>query len=245
MSTRIFGSGIKRREDPRLITGAASYTDDLTLPNMVHAVMLRSPHAHAQVSRLDVTQARNAPGVVAVYTAADLPLNPMPCAWLLPNANLKVATYPPIATGTVRYVGDIVAVVVAESAAQGYDALDLIEVEYKPLPCVIDPQKACAAGAPQLHADVAGNVAFQWTVAGGDVDAAFKNADVIVKEQIYQQRLIPTAMEPRACLAKWSGASGELTLWNTTQNPHILRFLTSVVIGIPEDRVRVIAPEVG
>ncbi len=245
MSTRIFGSGIKRREDPRLITGAASYTDDLTLPNMVHAVMLRSPHAHAHVTKLDATRARSAPGVVAVYTGADVQLNPMPCAWLLPNANLKVATYPPVATNTVRYVGDIVAVVVAESAAQAYDALDLIDVEYAPLPCVIDPQKACAAGAPQLHADVPGNVAFQWTVAGGDVDAAFKSADVIVKERIHQQRLIPTAMEPRACLAKWSGASGELTVWNTTQNPHILRFLTSVVTGIPEDKVRIIAPEVG
>jgi carbon-monoxide dehydrogenase large subunit len=246
MSSRIFGSGIKRREDPRLITGAASYTDDLTLPGMLHAVMLRSPHAHAKIVRVDVSRARSAPGVVAAYVGADIDsLKPMPCAWLLPNAKLKVADYPCLARDVVRYVGDIVAVVVADTPAQAYDALDLIEVDYEPLPCVLDPQKAIAAGAPQLHADVPGNTAFQWTVAGGDVDAAFAKAEVVVKERIVQQRLIPNAMEPRSAFAKWSGASGEVTLWNTTQNPHIMRFLTSVVTGIPEDRVRVIAPEVG
>jgi len=246
MSARIFGSGIKRREDPRLITGAAQYTDDMTLPGMLHAVMLRSPHAHARIARVEVSRARAASGVVAVYTGADIDsLKAMPCAWLLPNAKLKVADYPCVARDVVRYVGDIVAVVVADTPAQGYDALELIDVDYEPLPCVLDPQKAAASGAPQLHAEVSGNVAFEWTVSGGDVDAAFARAEVVVKERIHQQRLIPNAMEPRAALAKWSGASGEVTLWNTTQNPHILRFLTSVVTGIPEDRVRVIAPEVG
>ena len=134
---------------------------------------------------------------------------------------------------------------VAETVYQAYDALELIDVDYEPLPSVIDPQAAIKPGAPQLHADVPNNQAFHWIVAGGDVEAAFKNADVILKERIVQQRLIPTAMEPRAALAQWSGASGELTLWNTTQNPHILRFLCSVVTGVPEDKLRVIAPEVG
>ena len=246
MSSTVFGSGIRRREDPRLLTGGAMYTDDLTLPNMVHAVMVRSPHAHARIKHIDVSAARSAPGVVAVYIGADIDsLQATPCAWLLPNANLKVAKYPCVASDVVRYVGDIVAVVVAETPAQAYDAADLVVVDYESLPCVLDPQKSLEPGAPQLHDDVPNNIAFKWTVAGGDVDAAFAKAEVVVKERIVQQRLIPTAMEPRAAFAKWGGASGELTLWNTTQNPHILRFLTSVVTGIPEDKLRVIAPEVG
>ncbi len=246
MSTRIFGSGIRRREDPRLITGAATYTDDLVVPDMLYAAMLRSPHAHARITRIDTSAARKASGVAAVYTGADIDtLQPSPCAWLVPNANLKIAKYSCIARDVVRYVGDIVAVVVAESVAQAYDAIDLINVDYEPLPCVLDPQKAVAPGAPRLHDEIEGNVAFHWTVAGGDVDAAFAAAELVVTERIHQQRLIPTAMEPRSALAKWAGASGELTLWNTTQNPHILRFLTSVVTGIPEDKLRVIAPEVG
>ena len=247
MSSRIFGSGIRRREDPRLITGAATYTDDLSLPGMLHAAMLRSPHAHARITKIDASAAKNAPGVTAVYTGADIgdALKPVPCAWLLPNANLRIATYRAIATDTVRYVGDVVAVVVAESSYQAHDALELIEVDYAPLPCTLEPQAAMQAGAPQIHADVPNNEAFSWSVSGGDVDAAFRNADVIVKERIVQQRLIPTAMEPRAMLAQWSAASGELTLWNTTQNPHIVRFLCSVVTGVPEDKLRVVAPEVG
>ncbi len=246
MSSRIFGSGIRRREDPRLITGTALYTDDLTLPGMLHAAMLRSPHAHARIVRIDASRAKNAPGVVAAFVGADIDrLKAMPCAWLLPNAGLKVAAYQCMGKDIVRYVGDIVAVVVAETAYQAHDALDLIEVDYEPLPAVTDAQRAIQAGAPQLHADVPGNEAFHWVISGGDIDAAFRNAEVVVKERIVQQRLIPNAMEPRAALAQWSGASGELTLWNTTQNPHILRFLCSAVTGVPEDKLRVIAPEVG
>src|SRR5580765_4043098 len=247
MSSRIFGSGIRRREDPRLITGTATYTDDLSLPGMLYAAMLRSPHAHARITKLDTSPARSAPGVVAVYTGADVKdaLKPVPCAWLLPNANLKIAAYPAMAIDTVRYVGDIVAVVVAETRYEAYDALELLQVDYSPLRAVTDPVMASTAGAPQLHADVPRNEAFHWTVGGGDVDAAFKNAEIVIKETIHQQRLIPNAMEPRATLATWSAAPGELTVWNTTQNPHILRFLCSVVTGVPEDKLRVVAPEVG
>src|SRR5436190_20344957 len=135
MSTRIFGSGIRRREDPRLITGTATYTDDLTLPDMVHAAMLRSPHAHARLKRVDVGEAAHAPGVVAVFTGQDVgdALKPNPCAWLTPNANLKIAAYPVIAKDVVRYVGDIVAVVVAETNHQAYYALELNPVEREPL----------------------------------------------------------------------------------------------------------------
>jgi carbon-monoxide dehydrogenase large subunit len=247
MSTRIFGSAIRRREDPRLLTGTATYTDDIRLPGMVHAAMLRSPHAHARIRRIDTSRAAQAPGVVAVYTGKDTAgaLKAMPCAWLIPNSDLKVAEYPCIATDVVRYVGDIVAVVVGGNAYQAADALDLIEVDYEPLPAVVDPQQAAAGGAPLVHDTVPGNQAFHWVVSGGDVDAAFAAAEVVVTDRIVQQRLIPTAMETRSAVAQWTPATGELTLWNTTQNPHIVRFIASIVTGVPEDRLRVIAPEVG
>ncbi len=257
MSSRIFGSGIRRREDPRLITGSATYTHDIVLPGMVHAAMLRSSHAHARITRIDTEKARVAPGVVAVYTGADIEgaLQPVPCAWLLPDSQLRIAPYPCIAKDVVRYTGDIVAAVVAETPYQAQDALDLIEVHYDPLPTVTDPEKAAGDDAPQLHAkdingdDIPGNQAFHWTVAGGgDLDAAFAEAEangVVIKERILQQRLIPNAMEPRGAVAQYTRATGELTLWNTTQNPHIVRFLCSVVTGVPEDKLRVIAPEVG
>ncbi len=248
MSASAFGSGIRRREDPRLITGSATYTDDINLPGTLHAAMLRSPYAHARIAGIDTSEAATARGVVAVYTAADTEgkLAPAPCAWLLPNSGLKIAEYHCLAKDTVRYVGDIVAVVVAESQYQACDALELIEVDYEPLDAVVESKQAAGADAPQLHADIEGNQAFHWTVTGGgDIGEAFEKADVVVKETIVQQRLIPNAMEPRAALASYKTASGELTLWNTTQNPHIVRFLCSLVTGVPEDRLRVIAPEVG
>jgi aerobic carbon-monoxide dehydrogenase large subunit len=247
MSARIFGSAIRRREDPRLLTGTGTFTDDISLPGMVYAAMLRSPHAHARIKRIDTTRAKGAPGVVAVYTGADTAgvLKPMPCAWLIPNSNLKVAEYPVMARDVVRYVGDVVAVVVAKTAYQAFDAVEQIDVDYTPLDAVVDPQKAAASGAVQLHDSAPGNVAFHWTVAGGDADAAFKKADVVVKDRIVQQRLIPMAMETRSAVAQWTAASGELTLWNTTQNPHIVRFIGSIVTGVPEDKLRVVAPEVG
>ena len=246
-AARVFGSGIRRREDPRLITGAARYTDDIVLPGMVHAAILRSPHAHAKITRLDTAGAKAAPGVVAVFTSADTDgvLNPIPCAWLLPNSELKIAQYRALAKDVVRYVGDAVAVVVADSPYQASDALELVEIEYEPLSPAVDPEKAAQQGAPQLHAEIPGNIAFHWSLAGGDVDAAFKSAEVIVRDRIVQQRLIPTAMETRGAVAQFVAATGELTLWNTTQNPHIVRFIMSLVTGVPEDRLRVIAPEVG
>ncbi len=244
---RVFGSGIRRREDPRLLTGTARYTADFTLPGMVHAAVLRSPHGHARIRKIDTSRAKESPGVVAVFTGADTEaaLQPIPCAWLLPNAELKTAPYRALAKDVVRYVGDAVAVVVAETEYQAYDALELIDVDYQALPAVVDPQKAAAAGAPQLHPEAPGNIAFHWTVAGGDVDAAFASAAVVVRDRIIQQRLIPTAMETRGAVAQFTPATGELTLWNTTQNPHIVRFIMSIVTGVPEDRLRVVAPEVG
>jgi carbon-monoxide dehydrogenase large subunit len=244
---RVFGSGIRRREDPRLLTGAARYTADFTLPGMVHAAILRSPHGHARLRAIDTSRAKEAPGVIAVFTGADTDaaLKCIPCAWLLPNAGLKISQYRALAVDAVRYVGDAVAVVVAESEYQAYDALELIEVDYQPLPAVVDPRKAAAPGAPLLHEEIPGNLAFHWTVEGGDIAAAFASPDVVVRDTIIQQRLIPTAMETRGAVAQYTPATGELTLWNTTQNPHIVRFIMSAVTGVPEDRLRVVAPEVG
>ena len=247
MTTRLFGSGIRRREDPRLITGQASYTDDIKLTGMVHAAILRSPHAHARIRSIDTGAAKQAPGVLAVYTGADTEgvLNPMPCAWVIPDSDVKVVAYPPIAKDIVRYVGDAVAVVVAEDRYQAEDALELINVDYEPLPAVVNPEAALQPGAPQLHEDAPNNQAFHWVAAGGDTDAAFADAEVVVKDTILQQRLIPNAMEPRSAIASYMSSMGELTIWNTTQNPHIARFITCLVTGIPEHKIRVIAPEVG
>ena len=247
MTTRIFGSGIRRREDPRLITGQATYTDDIKLNGMVHAAILRSPHGHARVNSVDTSAAQRAPGVLAVYTGADVEgvLNPLPCAWVIPDSDVKVVPYNAIAKDVVRYVGDAVAVVVAENRYQAEDALELINVDYSPLPTVVSPEAAMQDGAPQLHEDAPNNQAFHWVAAGGDTDAAFEAAEVVVSDTIIQQKLIPNAMEPRSAVASYQQAMGELTLWNTTQNPHIARFITCLVTGIPEHKIRVIAPEVG
>lgn len=247
MTTRIFSSGIRRREDPRLISGRATYTDDITLPGTVYAAILRSPHAHARIRKVNTSRAARAEGVVAVYTGADLEgvIGSIPCAWMIPNSDIKGVAHPAIARDVVRYVGDAVAVVVAESRHQAQDALELMEVDYEPLTPVIDPQQALQEGAPQLHGDAPNNQAFHWVAAGGDVEEAFRSPEVVVRERIVQQRLIPNAMEPRAALAQWVGVTGELTLWSTTQNPHIVRLLLSSVAGLPEHKIRVIAPEVG
>ena len=247
MTTRVFGSGIRRREDPRLITGRATYTDDIKLPGMVHAAILRSVYAHAAIKSVDTSEAASQPGVLAVFTGKDTEgaLNGLPCAWLIPNSDLKTPVHPAIATNKVRYVGDALAVVVAESRYQAEDALEHISVEYEPLNVVINPKEAAQDGAPQLHDDAPNNLAFTWAVAGGDTDSAFADAEVTVSDTINLQRLIANAMEPRSAIAQWVAPMGELTLWNTTQNPHIARFLSSVVTGVPEHKIRVIAPEVG
>ena len=247
MTTRIFSSGIRRREDPRLITGRATYTDDIFLPATAHAAILRSPHAHARIKRIDTAKASASDGVVAVYTGADTDgvLEPIPCAWLIPDSDLKAVAHPAIAKDVVRYQGDAVAVVVAEDRYQAEDALQLIDVDYEPLTAVLDPQKAMEDGAPQLHEDAPNNQAFHWVVDGGDTEAAFNAAEVVVKDRIVHQRLIPNAIEPHSALAQFVKATGELTLWSTSQNPHIARFLSSVVTGLGEHKIRVIAPEVG
>lgn len=247
MTTRVFSSGIRRREDPRLITGRASYTDDIKLPGTAHAAILRSPFAHANIKSIDTSAAKSQPGILAVFTGEDIEghLNPIPCAWHIPDSDLKMPDHPAIAKDKVRYVGDAVAVVVAESRYEAEDALSRIDVDFDPLEAAINPKSAAQDGAPQIHEDVPSNIAFHWTVAGGEIDEAFDKADVVVRDTINLQRLIPNAMEPRSAIAQWVAATGDLTLWSTTQNPHIARFLTSVVTGVGEHKIRVIAPEVG
>jgi carbon-monoxide dehydrogenase large subunit len=245
--TKLFGAKIKRREDPRLITGKATYTDDVKLPAMLHATFVRSPHAHARIRRVSTSEARKAPGVAAVFTGADLAgkVGPLPCAWLIPNAELKTPPHPAIAVDRVRYVGDAVAVVLADDRYLAQDAAELVRVEYEPLPVLTDAEQATRAGATLLHDDVAQNVAFRWKVAGGDVATAFAQADRVIKQRLVNQRLIPNAMETRASVADFRPSTGELTLWVTSQNPHIHRVILSGVLGIPEHKFRVISPEVG
>ena len=245
--TRLFGASVKRREDPRLITGHGAYTDDVKLPGMTYMAILRSPYGHARIKSINVVPARQIPGVVAVYTGADLQgkLNPIPCAWLIPDSDLKTPPYLALATDTVRFTGDGVAAVVATSPYIARDALDAIEVDYEPLPVVTTQEQAAAPGAPQLHESAPGNQAFNWKFAAGDVDGAFQAAEVTVKHRFVQQRLLPNAMETRGAVAQWLPGADEVTVWNTTQNPHIARYLISVTAGIPENKVRVIARDVG
>ena len=241
------GKSVLRKEDRRLLTGHGSFVADLTPPDTLHAKFLRSAYAHAKIRRLDVSKARKHPGVVAVITAAELKgkVGAVPTAWLIPNSDLKTPPYPPLASDVVRYTGEAVAVVLAEDPYIAEDARELIEVEYDPLPVVVDQEKALEKGAPQLHAEAPGNVAFVWKLAGGDVIAAFQEADVVVSNRFVNQRLIPSAMEPRAAVAQYDSGTEELTLHVTSQNPHIHRLLIALVLGIPEQRLHVIAPDVG
>ena len=245
-TARLLGSSIKRREDPRFLTGRGNYTDDVKMAGMTHAVFVRSPHANARVRSIDVSRAKAHPGVVAVFTGKDMAgVQSLPCGWLLPE--LKVPAHPPLATDAARYVGDPVAVVIAETQGAARDAADLVEVDWEVLPSVTATEGAPAPGAAQIHEVAPGNVAFKWQIGdAAETDAAFKRADVVVRKRIVNQRLVANALEPRACAARYDGATGDLTLWVTSQNPHVHRLLmTAFVLGIPEHKVRVIAPDVG
>jgi carbon-monoxide dehydrogenase large subunit len=253
---RLFGKSIKRREDPRFITGRGQYVDDLKLPGMTYAAFVRSPHAHARIKSIDVAAAKAHPGVVAVFTGKDMTgVNSLPCGWDLRKAknipgvvqDLVMPPHMPLTGDVARHVGDPVAVVVADSQAAAIDAAEKVNVAWEPLPAVTATDRALAAGGAQVHADAPGNVAFKWALGDATAtDAAFKGAAVTVKKRIVNQRLVANAMEPRACVARFDDATGDLTLWVTSQNPHVHRLLMcAFVLGIPEHKVRVIAPDVG
>ncbi|HEU4368742.1 MAG TPA: molybdopterin cofactor-binding domain-containing protein [Methylomirabilota bacterium] len=242
---RLIGKSVKRREDPRFITGRGTYVDDVRLPGTTYAVFVRSPHARARIKKIDSGAAATHPGVVAIFTGKDMTgVNSLPCGWLLPE--LKIPPHPPLATDTASYVGDPVAVVIAETQAAAQDAADKVKVTWEILPAVSATDKATAKSAPQIHEVAPANTAFQWQIGdAAAVEAAFRSATV-VKKRIVNQRLVANPMEPRACLARYDGATGDLTLWVTSQNPHVHRLLMAAfVLGIPEHKVRVIAPDVG
>ena len=238
------GRPLKRTEDPRLVTGRGQYVEDIRLPGLAHLVFLRSPHAHARVTALRTDAARRAPGVVRVVTAKDMgALSPLPVMATLPG--LKQAPCPYLADGVVDSTGVPVAAVVAESPWLALDAAILIEVEYEPLAPVADPERGLEPGAPLAHPELGTNQAFSWPLKGGDVEGAFSRAAHVVRVRLDHNRLAGAPMEPRGVVARYDPGSDELTLWSTTQNPFLARADLAAVLGFPEHKLRVIAPDVG
>src|ERR1700724_2417158 len=229
---KLVGKRIRRREDPRLI------------PGMHYAAIVRSPHAAARIRSIDTKGAAETPSVAAIYTGKDTAKSgPVPCGASLPG--LRVPHHHILATKRVYFVGHPVAVVVATDKYLARDAADLVEVDYEVLPAVADPEKALAPGAPAVHPEWPDNTAFNYHQEGGDIDKAFAEAEVVVKQRITSQRLIPTSMETRGVVADYRAAEKNLTLWSSTQIPHLLRTLIAQMLGITENRCRVITPEVG
>ncbi len=242
---RYIGKPLKRKEDPRLIQGLAHYVDDLRLPEMHYVGIVRSPYAHARIRSVDIGKAKAAPGVVAVLTGQDLrgAIGPVPCAAQIPD--MKSAPRPVLAFDKVRFVGEPVAVVVATDRYATRDAVDLVEVDYEPLTPVVNPEKSLAKGATVLHEQFKDNLAYRWELEGGDLKKAFKQADKVIRQRLVNQRLIPVPMEPRGVVAEYRPGEKQLTIWSSTQIPHLMKTQVAVMLGVPESSVRVIAPEVG
>jgi carbon-monoxide dehydrogenase large subunit len=243
--TKYVGKPIKRKEDSRLVRGIAHYVDDLVLPGMLHLGVVRSPYAHARIRGIDTAKAKAAAGVVAVLTAADLgqAIGPVPCAGKLPD--MKPAPRPVLASDEVRFVGEGVAAVVATSRFALHDAMEMVDVDYESLPAVVDPEKAIRKDSPRVHESLPDNVAYRWELEGGDLKKAFRQADRVLKLKMTNQRLIPTAMECRAALAQYDRGDERLTLWSSSQIPHLLRTQIAIMLNLPEPSVNVIVPEVG
>jgi carbon-monoxide dehydrogenase large subunit len=244
---RNVGVSRRRKEDAKLVTGQTNWTDNIQLPGMLQMAVLRSPMAHARISNVDVSAALDQPGVIAAFSGADLAgeLGSLPCAWPV-TPDMVHPDHPPLAVDEVRYVGDAVAVVVARNRYQAADALEHISIDYEPLPAVVDMTEALT-DATLVHSDKGTNRCFTWPFSAGDVDAAFAEDEdtVIVHRQFIQQRLIPTAIEPRAVVVAPIAAAGEYTVYSATQVPHILRVMLALVTGISESKLRVVAPDVG
>jgi carbon-monoxide dehydrogenase large subunit len=255
MAFDTIGSPLKRKEDPRFITGTGSYLDDVALPNLAHAAILRSPYAHARLRGLDTSRAAAMPGVLAVITGEDLAdLPALPCAWPAGGASGGDGRYTNnlntprlLALEDVKWAGEGVAMVIAETAEQAHDAVEAIECDYEALPAVVDAWEAAQPGAPQLHENAPGNVACTWFAGDRQgTDAAIVDADVVVRQRIVNQRLIPNPMEVRGAIGRYEPGTDEYTIWMSSQTPHIMRLLiTAFVLGIPEHKVRVISPDVG
>ncbi|MDQ6880019.1 MAG: molybdopterin-dependent oxidoreductase [Candidatus Dormibacteraeota bacterium] len=249
--SQLVGARIQRREDPRLITGHGRYTDDLTRPGLGHLVVVRSPHAHARIRSIGTEAAKKLPGVLAVYTAADFKdiiSGPATFAVAPVFAPNKLTNPPrfPIAKEEVCYQGEPVAVVIAEQRAQAADAAELVDVDYETLPAVMDIDEALKPGSPKAHVDQKDNIAWDTTYVPWDAtEEAFKNAEVVVKERILQQRLSPNAMEARVVMAEYDPYDKRMTMWMSTQNPHWIRLFVAGALGLGEHSMRVISHDVG
>ncbi|MCA1835453.1 MAG: xanthine dehydrogenase family protein molybdopterin-binding subunit, partial [Actinobacteria bacterium] len=244
------GRARKRKEDARLITGRTRWTDNIMLPGMLHMAIVRSPLAHAKITGINTDAAKKMPGVYGVFTAGDLGAEDisLPCAWQV-TPDMKSPKAPPLAVDTVHFAGEGVAIVVARDAASAEDAAGAVEVDYDELPPVLDMEAALADGATLVHPDLGTNRNALWVFdsaeagTGGDVEQAIRDAEVVVKRRFRQQRLIPAFMEPRSVVVDPTGE--QLTMWSSTQVPHILKTMASMTLGVPEHKVRVIAPDVG
>src|SRR3989440_1649404 len=247
----MLGSPIKRREDPRLITGQSTYVDDIKIPGMLHMAVVRSPYGHARINSINADAARKHPGVVAVYTAEDLKGAVGNIAIAVPLGKIAegMGARGALADGKVRFYGDPVAVVIAEDLYTARDARDLVEVDYEPLPAAIDVEKAMQPGAPLLYEEFGTNVAFGMHPPTEEIDKVFEqtkaDGGIIVKARLVNQRLAPASMETRGVVAEYRKASKTLTVWSSSQIPHLLRNILSALVGLPQHQVRVIVPEVG
>jgi aerobic carbon-monoxide dehydrogenase large subunit len=254
---RYVGGGVLRKEDPELITGQAGFVDNITLPGMLWMSIVRSPYPHARINGVDTARAKESPGVVAAFSGAELAdewAAALPCAWPIANRSFPTPTdadprmpeHWPLTSDRARYTGDAVAVVVAESRAAAKDAVELVEVDYEPLEAVLEIDDAVREGAPAIHEELGDNTAYTWSLGdGGEVDRVFSEAPVVVSERYWHPRLIPNAIEPRGVVVQPAPAQGEFTMWSATQIPHILKITLSLTTGIPETKLRVIAPDVG
>ncbi|MBI1239393.1 MAG: molybdopterin-dependent oxidoreductase [Alphaproteobacteria bacterium] len=253
MTATGIGAPVKRKEDFRFITGNGHYTDDLNRPGQTYGYFVRSPHAHAKIKGIDSAVAATMPGVLSILTGKDLAadgLGPLICGWLVHSKDgnpMKVGPHPALAVDRVRYVGDHVAIVIAETYAEAKDAAEQVNVDYDVLPAVIDGAVAHRPQAPQIHDEAPRNLAFDWELGLKDeTDAAFKNAAHVTRLTLANNRLIPNAMEPRAAIGEYDKGSGHTTLWTTSQNPHVARLVLSAFVQLaPENKLRVIAPDVG
>jgi carbon-monoxide dehydrogenase large subunit len=253
---RYVGGGVLRKEDPELLTGEARFVDDISIPGMLWVGILRSPFAHARINGVDGSRARELPGVVAVLSGKDLADDweaALPCAWPIATRSWPTPTdedprmpdHWPVARDKARFVGDPVAVVVADSRAHAKDALEAVDVDFEPLEPVLDLERALEGSAPICHEELGDNKCYTWTLENGDVDRVFSEAPVVVRERYWHPRLIPNAIEPRGVVVQPNPAQGEFTMWSATQVPHIARTTLALTTGIPESKLRVIAPDVG
>jgi carbon-monoxide dehydrogenase large subunit len=243
-SEKWVGQSVRRKEDARMITGKGHYVDDIVVAGMLHMAIVRSPEAHARIVSIDTADATAQPGVHGVFTGADLDLAaPLPMAWVPPGVEVKTPEHWPLARDTVKYVGQAVAIVVGDDKYGVVDAAEHVLVEYEPLPVVVDPERALEDGSPLVHEEFGTNRTHEWSIGGGDMEAAWREADVVIERRIVNHRTAGTPIEPRACVAEYR--AGALTLHLTSQNPHLIRLFMSGELGISEEKIRVIAPDVG